>query len=227
MNDWSVEEVELDGPKEGEVLVSYAATGLCHSDHHVRTGRPRRLAVPAGRRARGCRRRPGSRTRRSRPERWRPCRGHRFCRRVAAAAGVRRGHQNLCDLGAQMATATQLDGGLPAARQGTRHRGAAPGSATFAQYGTVPESLAGQDRRRPAVVTGHVSLGCGVTTGWGSAVNTAGRQTRRHRRGDRMRRRSAAARSRVRGWQVPRRLSPWTSRRASGTWCLSSAPPTS
>lgn len=36
--DWSVEEVELDGPQEGEVLVSYEATGLCHSDHHPRAG---------------------------------------------------------------------------------------------------------------------------------------------------------------------------------------------
>jgi S-(hydroxymethyl)glutathione dehydrogenase/alcohol dehydrogenase len=36
--DWSVEEVDLDGPKEGEVLVSFEATGLCHSDQHVRTG---------------------------------------------------------------------------------------------------------------------------------------------------------------------------------------------
>ena len=36
--EWSVEEVELDGPKEGEVLVSFEATGLCHSDHHVREG---------------------------------------------------------------------------------------------------------------------------------------------------------------------------------------------
>jgi Zn-dependent alcohol dehydrogenase len=36
--EWSVEEVELDGPQEGEVLVSFEATGLCHSDHHARTG---------------------------------------------------------------------------------------------------------------------------------------------------------------------------------------------
>jgi threonine dehydrogenase-like Zn-dependent dehydrogenase len=27
--EWSVEEVELDGPQEGEVLVSFEATGLC------------------------------------------------------------------------------------------------------------------------------------------------------------------------------------------------------
>ena len=36
--EWSVEEIELDGPKEGELLVSFEATGLCHSDHHVREG---------------------------------------------------------------------------------------------------------------------------------------------------------------------------------------------
>ena len=34
---WSVEEIDLDGPKEGEVLVAFEATGLCHSDHHVQT----------------------------------------------------------------------------------------------------------------------------------------------------------------------------------------------
>ncbi len=36
--DWSIEEVDIDPPREGEVLVSYEATGLCHSDHHPRTG---------------------------------------------------------------------------------------------------------------------------------------------------------------------------------------------
>src|SRR5438477_278241 len=36
--DWSVEEIELDPPKEGEVLVKMAASGLCHSDEHLLTG---------------------------------------------------------------------------------------------------------------------------------------------------------------------------------------------
>ena len=36
--DWSVEEVDLDPAQDGEVLVSFEATGLCHSDHHIRTG---------------------------------------------------------------------------------------------------------------------------------------------------------------------------------------------
>lgn len=40
---WSVEEFELDPPKAGEVLVRLAATGLCHSDEHIRQGK---LAAP-------------------------------------------------------------------------------------------------------------------------------------------------------------------------------------
>ena len=35
---WEVEEVDLDGPKEAEVLVKLLASGLCHSDHHLVTG---------------------------------------------------------------------------------------------------------------------------------------------------------------------------------------------
>ena len=36
--DWSVEEIDLDPPKAGEVLVKLAGSGLCHSDEHIRTG---------------------------------------------------------------------------------------------------------------------------------------------------------------------------------------------
>ena len=35
---WEVEEVELDPPNAGEVLVELAASGLCHSDEHLVTG---------------------------------------------------------------------------------------------------------------------------------------------------------------------------------------------
>ncbi len=41
---WSVEEFELDPPRAGEVLVKLAATGLCHSDEHIRQGK---LAPPS------------------------------------------------------------------------------------------------------------------------------------------------------------------------------------
>ena len=36
--DWSVEDIELDEPKAGEVKVKLAASGLCHSDEHLVTG---------------------------------------------------------------------------------------------------------------------------------------------------------------------------------------------
>ncbi|MBA4115318.1 MAG: alcohol dehydrogenase catalytic domain-containing protein, partial [Rubrobacter sp.] len=33
-----VETVELDGPREGEVLVEVRATGVCHTDEYTRSG---------------------------------------------------------------------------------------------------------------------------------------------------------------------------------------------
>ena len=36
--DWEVVELDLDGPKEGEVLIRYVAAGFCHSDEHLRHG---------------------------------------------------------------------------------------------------------------------------------------------------------------------------------------------
>ena len=36
--DWEVIEPDLDPPREGEVLIRFAAAGLCHSDDHLRTG---------------------------------------------------------------------------------------------------------------------------------------------------------------------------------------------
>lgn len=39
----SVEDVDLDGPREGEVRIRVQASGLCHSDHHLMVGH---LSVP-------------------------------------------------------------------------------------------------------------------------------------------------------------------------------------
>ena len=35
---WKVQEIDVDEPKEGEVLVAWKAAGLCHSDEHLVTG---------------------------------------------------------------------------------------------------------------------------------------------------------------------------------------------
>ena len=36
--DWEIEEITLDPPREGEVLVKMAVAGVCHSDDHYSTG---------------------------------------------------------------------------------------------------------------------------------------------------------------------------------------------
>ena len=40
-----VMEVELDGPRAGEVLVEVKATGLCHTDEFTRSGDDRELSL--------------------------------------------------------------------------------------------------------------------------------------------------------------------------------------
>ncbi len=36
--EWDIVDIEVDGPKTGEVLVEWKAAGLCHSDEHMITG---------------------------------------------------------------------------------------------------------------------------------------------------------------------------------------------
>ncbi len=43
----SIEEVELEGPRAGEVLVEIKATGVCHTDEFTRSGDDPEGAFPA------------------------------------------------------------------------------------------------------------------------------------------------------------------------------------
>ena len=36
--DWEIREIDLDPPRNGEVLVRMAVAGICHSDDHLFTG---------------------------------------------------------------------------------------------------------------------------------------------------------------------------------------------
>jgi S-(hydroxymethyl)glutathione dehydrogenase/alcohol dehydrogenase len=168
--DWSIEEVELDPPKDGEVLVSFEATGLCHSDHHARTGD---LPIPppplvGGHEGAGIVQEVGPGVRGLKPgdhvvASFVPACGH--CRWCASGQG------NICDLGALLATGTQVDGTY---RRHARDRELSAFCllGTFAPYGTVSEaSLVKIDDDLP--LSRACLVGCGVTTGWGSAVNTA------------------------------------------------------
>jgi NDMA-dependent alcohol dehydrogenase len=168
--EWSVEEVELDPPQEGEVLVSFEATGLCHSDHHARTGDLAGIPMPVigGHEGAGIVQEvgPGVRT---------LAVGDHVVASFLPACGRCRwcatGQQNLCDFGALILAGTQIDGTYRRHARG-QHVGAASLLGTFAQYGTVSEtSLVKIDNDVP--LSRACLLGCGITTGWGSAVNTA------------------------------------------------------
>lgn len=168
-SDWSIEEIDLDPPGDGEVLVSWEATGLCHSDEHIRTGDlPFPLPMIGGHEGAGIVREVGPGVRDLAP-------GDHVVASFLPACGRCRfcstGHQNLCDLGAIIMAGTQIDGTYRRRARG-QDIGVMSLVGTFSQYGTVPEaSIVKIDDDVP--LSRACLLGCGVTTGWGSAVNTA------------------------------------------------------
>ncbi len=82
------------------------------------------------------------------------------------------GQQNLCDLGAMILVGMQADGTFRRRARGREIAEPGIGVGSFSQYGTVAEaSVVKIDDDLP--LSRACLLGCGVTTGWGSAVNTA------------------------------------------------------
>jgi NDMA-dependent alcohol dehydrogenase len=166
---WSVEEVDLAAPKEGEVLVRYVASGLCHSDDHARTGdMPVALPTVGGHEGAGIVEEVGPGVRDLAP-------GDHVVGSFIPMCGKCRfcvtGQSNLCDMGAGILAGTMLDGTYRRRAQG-RDIGAATLLGTFGEYGTVHEqSLVKIDDSLP--LNRACLVGCGVTTGFGSAVNTA------------------------------------------------------
>jgi NDMA-dependent alcohol dehydrogenase len=167
--DWSIEEIDLDPPRDGEVLVSFEATGLCHSDEHVRTGDlPAPLPMVGGHEGAGVVQEIGPGVRDLKP-------GDHVVASFLPACGrcrwCARGKQNLCDQGATIMTGMQIDGTYRRRARDT-DVGVMAGLGTFAPLSTVSEtSLVKIDDDLP--LARACLLGCGVTTGWGSAVNTA------------------------------------------------------
>ena len=169
--DWKIEEVELGDPVAGEVQVRLVATGLCHSDHHVRTGDESGgevdpFPIVGGHEGAGVVTKVGAGVTRLAP-------GDHVVTAFIPACGVcdpcSRGLQNLCDLG------MYLFEGVAIADQ--THRVTQNGVGvtqqcllgTFSPYITVHEaSVVKIEDDIPL----HLAalLGCGVATGWGSAV---------------------------------------------------------
>jgi S-(hydroxymethyl)glutathione dehydrogenase/alcohol dehydrogenase len=169
---WSVETIELDPPRTGEVLVRLVASGMCHSDEHLRSGDlPGPLPQVGGHEGAGVVEAVG-------PEVTLVAPGDHVVFSFVPACGrcpsCASGHSNLCDLGAILLQGRQLDGTIRHRARG-RELFALCCLGTFARHTVVNQSSC-------VKVPDHVPLdrvcllGCGVTTGWGSSVHAAGVQ---------------------------------------------------
>ena len=164
-----IEELDLDGPQAGEVLIRYTYAGLCHSDVHIQHGDlPARLPMVLGHEGAGVIEEVG-------PGVTRVAAGDNvvcsFIPNCGACRYCATGRQSICDMGA-----TILEGNLPGPRfpmTGPRgDYGAMCMLGTFSQYGVIHQnSVVKVDDDLP--LDKAVLVGCGVPTGWGSAVNTA------------------------------------------------------
>lgn len=166
---WSTEDVELDGPKRGEVLVRMVASGLCHSDLHYQTpGFDIPVPLVGGHEGAGVVEELGEGVEGLAV-------GDHVITTFMPSCGVCPscvdGLGQLCDRGALMTTGFALD-------QTTRLTvNGVPGMAmtwtgTFAEYSVAPvDSLIRIDPEVPLEKV--VLISCGVPTGWGSAVNIA------------------------------------------------------
>lgn len=167
--DWEVVDLDLDDPKPGEVLIRFAASGLCHSDDHLRTGHlPSRYPIVGGHEGAGVIEAVGEGVRDIAPG------DHVVCSFLPSCGTCRwcsTGHQNLCDLGAML-----LDGCLPDGtfrfHSGGQDLGGMCMLGTFSERAVVSRnSVVKIDPSIPLNVAALV--GCGVPTGWGSAVYSA------------------------------------------------------
>lgn len=167
---WSVEEVELDEPQPDEVLVKLASSGLCHSDDHGKKGDlPTGLPIIGGHEGAGLVEEVGSHVRRFQPGdhvvlTFMPACGH--CRWCAI------GNSQLCDYGAVIMDGLPISNGK--ARVHARGQDVRTLSllGTFSPYVVVhQDSCVKIDDDIPLEIASLV--GCGVTTGFGAAVNRA------------------------------------------------------
>jgi S-(hydroxymethyl)glutathione dehydrogenase/alcohol dehydrogenase len=169
---WEILEVDVRDPKENEILIRYTAAGLCHSDMHIQTGDlPAPLPYIGGHEGAGIVEAVGPGTSRVKVG------DHVVCAFIPSCGHCRwcaNGQQSICDLGA-----TILEGCLPDRSFGSSLDGKGLGAmcmlGTFSQYATIHETSAVKvDDDLDLEVA--VLCGCGVPTGYGSAVNTGNAQ---------------------------------------------------
>ena len=165
---WEILEVDVRDPRAGEVLIRYTAAGLCHSDMHLMTGDlPVPLPYIGGHEGAGVIESVGPGVTKVAPG------DHVVCAFIPSCGHCRwcsTGRQSLCDMGATILAGHMPDGSYMFSIDGV-DAGAMCMLGTFSQYATISEaSVVKVDDDLPLEVA--VLCGCGVPTGWGSAVNT-------------------------------------------------------
>jgi NDMA-dependent alcohol dehydrogenase len=166
-DDWKIEELTLDDPGPGEVLVGLAASGLCHSDEHLRIGDLPLEALPAigGHEGAGVVEAVGPGVRNV-------AEGDHVVLSFVPACGrchwCAIGRENLCEQGAGIQVGLQLDG---TSRHHVRDQDARLMCmlGTFSSHTVVREDSVvkiGED----IPLDKAALVGCGVTTGFGTAV---------------------------------------------------------
>ncbi|GAA4717780.1 NDMA-dependent alcohol dehydrogenase [Nocardioides conyzicola] len=180
--DWSVEDIELDPPKKGEILVKLAASGLCHSDEHMVTGDMvldpelaeafglKQFPVIGGHEGAGVVQEVGEGTV-----------GFEvgdhvvfsFIPSCGKCPSCSIGQQHLCDLGAFLLSGMQLsDFSYRHHAKDGRDLGIMVGLGTFSPY-TVVNIDSAVKIRKDVPLERAALVGCGVTTGWGSSTYAA------------------------------------------------------
>jgi S-(hydroxymethyl)glutathione dehydrogenase / alcohol dehydrogenase len=167
---WSIEEIEIGDPVRDEVKIQMEASGMCHSDHHLVTGGVPMAGFPVlgGHEGAGIVTEVGPGVEDIEPG------DHvvlSFIPSCGKCPSCQAGLRNLCDLGAGLL-------GGAAVSDGT-HRITANGQnvfpmtllGTFSPYMVVHKSSVVKiDKSIPFEVA--CLVGCGVTTGYGSAVRS-------------------------------------------------------
>ncbi|HEY8120674.1 MAG TPA: S-(hydroxymethyl)glutathione dehydrogenase/class III alcohol dehydrogenase [Myxococcota bacterium] len=166
-----IEEIELAGPKPGEVLVEIRATGVCHTDEFTLSGADPEGKFPAilGHEGAGIVREVGAGVTSVAPG------DHVIplytpeCRQCKTCTSRK---SNLCTA----IRATQGRGVMPDGTSRFSGRGGTifhyMGTSTFANHIVLPE-IAVARVRRDAPFEKICYIGCGVTTGIGAVINTA------------------------------------------------------
>ena len=164
-------EVDLEGPKAGEVLVEIMATGICHTDAYTLDGFDSEGIFPSilGHEGAGIVREVGPGVTSVKPD------DHVIplytpeCRQCKSCLS---GKTNLCTA----IRATQGQGLMPDGTSRFSYKGQTlyhyMGCSTFSNFTVLPE-IAVAKIREDAPFQTSCYIGCGVTTGVGAVVNTA------------------------------------------------------